>query len=121
MHRHTDKIKQKDSYEARVVHMVRFAVRGTYGTYDIFWYIWYMWYILVYMVHIVYFGIDAFVSNYVLCIRIKPTSVYEVMQIYYIISIVKLRHVSATFCVLLQGDFGQYLPYRKMFRGFFFA
>jgi len=53
MHSHTDKIKREDSYEARVVHMVHFGIYGTYVTH-------------------------AFVSNCVLCIRIKPTSVYEV-------------------------------------------
>jgi len=65
----------------------------------------YMWYILVhfgtwYMWYI--YGTYVFVSNYVLCIRIKPKGAYEVMWIYYIISTVYLRHVSSTFCVLLQ-------------------
>jgi hypothetical protein len=37
--------------------------------------------------------------------RIKPTSAYENIRIYYTIIIVKLLHVSVTFCGNLQGGF----------------
>ena len=99
MHRHTDKIKREDSYEARVVHIVHFGI-----------YIYTYIYIYIYMPRT--YGTYAFVSNYVLCIRIKPTSAYEVMWIYYIISIVNFRQVSTTFCVLLQG--GTIVKYQCM-------
>jgi hypothetical protein len=36
---------------------------------------------------------------------IRPSSAYEGMRIYYIINVVKLLHVSATFCGHLQGGF----------------
>ena len=51
MHRDTDKIEREDSYETRIVRVVHFGIYGTY----------------------------TFVNNYVFCIRIKPTSAYEVM------------------------------------------
>jgi len=37
--------------------------------------------------------------------RIKPTSVYENIRIYYTIIVVKLLHVSVTFCGHLQEGF----------------
>ena len=46
--------------------------------------------------------------------RIEPKSAYESMRIYYIINIVKLIHVSVTFCDHLQGSVLRRMYYKDI-------